>query len=49
MTSAEDNVLPPEKPCPDCGGLGTVEWEELDGSTGISQCSGCAGTGTVLA
>ncbi|WFB08907.1 hypothetical protein LRS74_19080 [Streptomyces sp. LX-29] len=41
--------LPPEKICPDCGGAGEVEWETHLGNKTTTQCSGCAGTGTVLA
>ncbi len=41
--------MPPQKPCPDCGGAGTVEWETPGGHKVTTQCSGCAGTGTVLA
>ncbi|GAU67743.1 hypothetical protein SSP35_05_03100 [Streptomyces sp. NBRC 110611] len=41
--------LPPEKPCPDCGGRGTVDWETPAGDEVTTQCSGCGGTGTVLA
>lgn len=41
--------MPPQKPCPDCGGSGTVEWETPMGDAVTTQCSGCGGTGTVLA
>lgn len=41
--------MPPQKACPDCGGQGTVEWETPMGDAVTTQCSGCGGTGTVLA
>lgn len=41
--------LPPQKPCPDCAGRGTVDWETPTGDRVTTQCSGCGGTGTVLA
>ncbi|BDM73828.1 hypothetical protein HEK616_73150 [Streptomyces nigrescens] len=41
--------LPPQKPCPDCCGRGTVDWETPAGDKVTTQCSGCGGTGTVLA
>ncbi|MEV6567141.1 hypothetical protein ACFXN2_23390 [Streptomyces kronopolitis] len=41
--------LPPQKTCPDCGGRGTVDWETPAGDQVTTQCSGCGGTGTVLA
>lgn len=41
--------MPPQKPCPDCGGSGAVEWETPSGDTVTTKCSGCGDTGTVLA
>ncbi|MBB5117288.1 DnaJ-class molecular chaperone [Streptomyces eurocidicus] len=41
--------LPPEKDCPDCGGSGHATWESHEGDEVTTECSGCAGTGTVLA
>lgn len=41
--------MPPEKDCPDCGGIGEVIWETHKGNLTVTKCSGCMGTGKVPA
>ncbi|MFF4695651.1 hypothetical protein [Streptomyces chattanoogensis] len=42
-------TMPPEVPCEECQGNGTVEWETQSGHITTTQCSRCMGTGTVPA
>ncbi|MFG2137483.1 hypothetical protein [Streptomyces sp. NPDC048650] len=42
-------TMPPEVPCAECRGTGTVEWETQGGNTTTTQCTRCMGTGTIPA
>ncbi|MER5885858.1 hypothetical protein ABT160_18650 [Streptomyces sp. NPDC001941] len=45
----DDEQLPRQKTCTDCGGTGTTEWTNHHGDLVKRRCSGCMGSGTVLA